>query len=39
MASADMQWPFYSGELVAAHGPFVLVVVVFILKLLFVTEV
>ena len=38
MASADMQWPFYSGELVAAHGPFVLVVV-FILKLLFVTEV
>ena len=24
MASADMQWPFYSGEQIVAHGPLVL---------------
>ena len=23
MASADMQWPFYAGERIVAHGPLV----------------
>ena len=35
MASADIQWPFYSGERIVAHGPLVFEQAAFVdLKLL-----